>query len=248
MADKKQMTTTQTFLGGIVIGFLLLSTIGFFIMLGVYFGDDEKEVSADSGTEIVADDVVQPTEPTTAPDINVKAVDENVDHIRGNKDAKITLIEYSDIECPFCKRFHNTTLQVFDEYSEDVRLVFRHFPLDMLHKNARAEANATECAAEQGKFWEMLDLIFEETLSNDGLDLDKLPDYAKSLGLNVSQFSSCVEEQKYADKVKADEKSGVDAGAQGTPYSVLVGPDGEVVPISGAQPFESVSAAIESFL
>lgn len=103
--------------------------------------------------------------------ITFRAVDTGKEIVRGNPNAKITIIEYSDLECPFCKRFHATMEQVLATYGNDIRVVFRHFPLDSLHKKARTEANAVECAGEQGKFWEFIDGIFAVTPSNDGLDI-----------------------------------------------------------------------------
>ena len=111
----------------------------------------------------------------TAKENNVKAVS-SADHIRGNPNAKVKVIEFSDPECPFCKRFHDTMNQIIDEYgkSGQVAWVYRHFPLDAIHSKARKESEALECANEQGggaNFWAYLDRLFEVTPSNDGLDL-----------------------------------------------------------------------------
>lgn len=103
--------------------------------------------------------------------VTYRAVDVSKEAVRGNVNAQITIIEYTDLECPYCKRFHQTMEQIMATYSNDVRLVLRHFPLDSLHKKSRAEANAVECAAEQGKFWEYVDGIFKVTPSNDGMDI-----------------------------------------------------------------------------
>lgn len=193
----------------------------------------------------------QPT-PAAAPGPVVgefRAVDEKTDHIRGAANAKVTIIEYSDLECPFCKRFHPTMLQVIKDYGSDVRWVYRHFPLASLHSQAVAEANATECAAEQGKFWELADKIYEVTPSNDGLDLTKLPEYAREVGVaNIAQFEKCVAGSTYGERVNADLADAEAAGGTGTPYSVVIGPKGEKLPIEGAQPYASVKAAIDSLL
>ena len=180
--------------------------------------------------------------------ITVRPVDAKNDHIRGDKNAKITIVEYSDLECPFCKNFHNTMIQVLDANKANVRWVYRHFPLDSLHSQARKEALASECASEQGKFWEFIDLVFQETTSNDGLDLAKLPDYARRINLNVNQFNACVSSEKYAAAIREDEQDAQAAGARGTPYSVILGPKGETIPISGALPAAQVQSAIDSLL
>jgi protein-disulfide isomerase len=192
--------------------------------------------------------------PDAAPDAAEAVVGDmrpvtEADHIRGPANARVTLVEYSDLECPFCKRFHPTVQQLLQEYPNDVRWVYRHFPLEQLHAQAPKEAEATECAADQGKFWELTDLIYELTPSNDGLDLAQLPAYARQAGVaNIPQFEACLESGKYADKVAADLADATAAGGQGTPYSVLIGPDGTKVPVSGAQPYASVKAAVDRLL
>ncbi len=170
------------------------------------------------------------------------------DHIRGNKNAKITLIEYSDFECPFCKKFYSTTNQIISEYKDSVRLVFRHYPLNF-HANAQKQAEATECANELGgndKFWEYHDKIFERTTSNGtGFALDKLTPLAKELGLDDNKFRSCLDSNKYAQHVKDDMAGGQQAGVQGTPGTIFIDAKGESKLISGALPFELFKQAID---
>ena len=103
--------------------------------------------------------------------VTVRAVDASKEAVRGNAKAKISLIEYSDFECPFCKQFHNTMQQVMAAHEKDVKWVYRQFPLDSLHQKARPEALMSECAGEQGKFWEFTDSVFKVTPSNDGMDI-----------------------------------------------------------------------------
>ncbi|KKW42008.1 MAG: Sodium/proton antiporter [Candidatus Magasanikbacteria bacterium GW2011_GWA2_56_11] len=109
-----------------------------------------------------------PPEPTTGLAIRAVGADEPV---KGNQNAKITIVEYSDFECPFCKRYHDTMAQIIAKYGNEVRWVYRHLPLDSLHRKARTEALAAECAGEQGKFWEFTDQVFAVTPSNDGIDI-----------------------------------------------------------------------------
>lgn len=154
----------------------------------------------------------------------------STDHIRGSKNAKIVLMEYSDTECPFCKLYHVEMKKVFDEFGKnnDVAWVYRHFPISYgdnpLHKKAAKEAEATECAAELGgedKFWEYLDKVYEITPSNDGLDLSKLPEIAVTVGLDKDKFVSCLDSGKYAAKVKDSYDEALKSGAQGTPYTII---------------------------
>lgn len=247
------LSSKQSFTAGLVGGVLSLCTIGFFILLWVVLGGRVSlggSVNAGQGAQIGAGNPTPtiPTEPGAPVVVKVREVDAKTDHIRGNAKSKISIVEYSDLECPFCKRFHETMKQVVDKYGDKIRWVYRHFPLDQLHSKARTEALATECASEQGKFWEYTDLIYQETGSNDSLDLAKLPEYAQRVGLNVGKFQKCLDDKKYADRVQSDADDAVAAGARGTPYSVLVGPKGETVVISGAQPFEAIEQMLKQFV
>lgn len=238
------------FIFGAVLGFLVLCTIGFFILLCMFirndgFGGSEKVAVRPGVVPTVTDD----DSPQPAGDVLLREVDEDRDHIRGSEDAKVTFVTYTDLECPFCKRFHETMTEVMKKYGKDVRMVYRQFPIDQLHAKARPEALATECAAEQGKFWELTDIIFKETTSNDGLDLAKLPAYAKQAGVkDAAKFAACIETQKFASRIQEDEADGQGAGARGTPYSIILGPNGEKVPLNGAYPLAQVEQIVDSLL
>ncbi|MFA7314491.1 MAG: thioredoxin domain-containing protein [Candidatus Magasanikbacteria bacterium] len=246
------MSPQQTFVFGLVGGVMLLCTLGFFILLGLFLkgGDNSLsfgKVNDTANNPSVVDNNVNnaPSQPVA---INVKDVDLKNDHIRGNKDAKITIIEFSDTECPFCKRFHETMQQVMEKYSNDVRWVYRNMPLDGLHQKARNEALALECANAQGKFWEFTDMVYDKTTSNDGLDQALLPVFAKEVGINVAKFNTCLETKQFASVVQAHEADGQAAGGQGTPYSVLIGPDGTKTAINGAYPYAQVEQMVKKYL
>ena len=183
----------------------------------------------------------------------VKAVTSD-DHILGNPDARLVVVEYSDTECPYCKNFHNTMNQIIKEHGSngDVAWVYRHFPLDVLHKKARNEALATECVASLGGnnlFWNYLNRIFEVTGSNDALPEEELYTLAEEQGIDRAKFTACMEDGKLAEKVESDYQSGLDAGVKGTPYSIiLVKGSNSVVPIDGAQPYSMVSNVINTLL
>ncbi len=245
------MSPIQVFIFGVVEAILVLCTLGFFIMIGVYFQSNDSDSGSNSPIVLnnnaqnpsAADNNAAPTK------ITVAAVDPKVDHIRGNANAKVTLIEYSDLECPFCKTFHPTMQQIMAKYGTQVRWVFRHFPLDSIHSQARPEAIASECAAEQGKFWEFIDKVYAVTPGNDGLDLSQLGNYAKEAGVkNISKFQSCVDSKKYADRVQRDSTSGAEGGVRGTPNTIIVGPNGETTIVNGAEPFSSVEAKLQQYL
>lgn len=174
------------------------------------------------------------------------------DHVRGSRNARILLIEYSDFECPFCKNFHSTAKQTVENYNNEVAWVFRHFPLDQIHSKARKEAEAVECAFGLGgeeTFWKMADKIFEITPGNNGLDLDTLPTLASQIGLNQNQFKNCLESGKYAPRVESDYQNGVKDGVQGTPGNFLLDTKtGKVEALPGAVPFGTIKTSIDDLL
>ena len=175
------------------------------------------------------------------------------DHILGNPNADIIIMEYSDTECPFCKQFHTTLRRVMEEYGKDgkVAWVYRHFPIDSLHSKARKESEATECANELGgveKFWEYTNTLYEVTNSNNSLDPAELPKIAKTVGLDVKAFNSCLSSGKYADKVEADYQDAVKTGGRATPHSLLISKDGTKTTVQGAQAYESLKAVLDALL
>ena len=170
--------------------------------------------------------------------------------VRGGRDAKVTVVEYSDLECPFCKQFHATMKQVINEYGGKVKWEFRHFPLTQLHPKAPKEAEAAECAGELGgndAFWKFVDRVYEVTPGNNGLDPAELPKIAEYVGLKKQKFETCLSSGKYAAKVQAETAQAQADGAQGTPYSLIVSGD-KRTPVSGAVPLESLKGMIEPLL
>jgi len=172
--------------------------------------------------------------------------------IKGKKDAPVTLVEFSDYQCPFCGRFFGSTLPALKaEYIETgkVRYAFRDFPLDRIHPNARKAAEAAHCAGDQGKYWEMHDLLFQ---NQQALEVDKLKTYASRLDLDSAAFATCVDTEKYKATVQKNLEDGVAAGVRGTP-SFFVGktrPNGTIqgVMISGARPTQDFRQAIDHLL
>jgi len=148
------------------------------------------------------------------------------DHIYGNPDAKISLIEYSDFECPFCKKFHLIPKKLVDDFEGKVNWVFRYFPLSSHNPQAQKEAEAAECASEQGgdaSFWKYADQIFQRTGTNGrGLPTEKLIPLAEEIGLNREQFKKCLKSERYKDRVLEDFSEGSRIGIRGTPGSVLL--------------------------
>lgn len=174
----------------------------------------------------------------------------SADHILGNSNAEIVVVEYSDLECPFCKVFHTTMHRIVDEYGGKVAWVYRHYPIEQLHSKAIKEAEASECAYEQGgnaMFWRYIDQVFAITEANNTLDTAELPRIAGKLGLDVASFNECLSSGKYTAQIKKDIEEAIKAGARGTPYSIII-KGKQQIPINGAEPFESVKAKIDSLL
>lgn len=214
---------------------------GALIAGAVYFGTvGPKQLSV----PVAPTAAPQPTRPPASLDITPIT---DTDHIRGAVDAPITILEYSDLECPFCKLFHQSMIRVLQDYPGKVRWVYRHAPLIQLHQKAPTEANASECAAAQGKFWEFTDVVFEATNSNDSLDLTKLPEYAKQAGVtDVAAFKQCVDENTFKDKVDAQLADGIQAGLQGTPFNMVIKADGTKMQLGGGVPYEQLKTIIDS--
>ncbi|MEJ2482667.1 MAG: thioredoxin domain-containing protein [Gemmatimonadota bacterium] len=158
----------------------------------------------------------------------------------GPETAPVTIVEFSDFECPFCLRIHPTLKQVMDEYDGRVRLVFRQFPLNNIHPHAQKAAEASLCADAQGKFWEMHDAMFENPRE---LAVEDLKTRATEIGLDRQEFEACLDSGKFSDEVLADLDAGRALGVTGTPALYINGRF-----LSGAQPYEVISRVIEDEL
>ncbi len=219
---------------------------GTLIAAAVYFGQVGPKQLPAGDVAGVQSDADTPT--PQAPSLAVRPIASD-DHIRGSENAKITILEYSDLECPFCKVFHESMAQLLRDYPDDVRWVYRHAPLEQLHQKAFAEANAAECAADQGKFWEFTDVIFSTTHSNDFINLDDLPEYARQAGVeNIAQFEACVAGDLHRDKIEADLQDGIAAGLRGTPFNMIIFADGTKQQLGGGVPYERLKATVEPLL
>lgn len=184
--------------------------------------------------------------------ISARAYDPAKDYILGNPNAEVKVVEYADLECPYCKTFHTTMHQIMDYYGESgkVAWVYRPFPLGQLHSKAPKEAEAAECAADQGgaaTFFKYIDKVYEVTPGSNGLDLAQLPVIAGQIGINVDQFNQCLSSGKYTKKIQDSYNEAIKLGAQGTPYILLMVGD-EAVTLNGSQPYDSMRAAIDALL
>lgn len=190
-----------------------------------------------------------PVEETT--NLDVVAPVTSADHIYGNPNAPITLIEYSDLDCPFCDRFHGTMEQLVAEYPDDVRWVYRHFPLDF-HPHAYNEAIVAECVGKLGgsdAFWKILRPLLAIS-SSQSAEFNTDPIFAETnkLGINTAELSTCIDSGEFKTKIDQNLANGAATGGNGTPWTIVIGPDGQHQSISGAQPYTVVKSVIDGML
>lgn len=212
---------------------------GLLIAGAVYFGGDKPDIGNKAA----------PNNPENFKEI--KAVGKE-DHILGNPNAKVVIVEYSDLQCPFCQQFHTSMNELLNTLGKDgkVAWVYRHLPLTQIHPYAEKAAEGSECAAELGgekKFFEFIDNIFAdgETQANKVKDLSAV---AKAIGLDQVKFDACLNGGKYAAKVKEGMNEGIGAGVSGTPTSFIL-VDGKVVnTIPGVVPIAELKTGIEALL
>ncbi len=233
-----QPQTTSTSIAipvAIVFGFGLIAAAVFFSGFG-----------SAPATAIKPSDV--PAEPVKA---EVRPLDDS-DFVRGNPNAPIVVIEYSDYDCPFCKNFHDTMNTVMDEFAVGgkVAWAYRQFPLEQLHPNAPRISEAAFCVGELGgdeAFWKFSDSIFNEREVNEPTAMSRLPEFAEAAGVKTADFNTCLSSGRNKAKVEASIQEGVAAGAQGTPYSIVMVGDQQAV-INGAQPYAVVKQIIENLI
>ena len=226
----------------------LLFAAGFFI--GTLYQENQqlkKVAVAQPGA--AADQPTEPQGPTADTLAAMPAVSDD-DYIRGDENADIVLVEYSDYECPFCNRFHPTTKQILDEFS-NVALVYRHYPLPF-HPLAQKAAETAECVGKAGgneAFWSFTDSLFAAAEATGGtLSQKMLDDAVADSGASASQVAACVESGEMTERVTAQSTTGGAAGISGTPGTIIVvkGEPKELIP--GALPFDQVKTMIEKYL
>lgn len=183
-------------------------------------------------------------QPTTAPETQeIVRYDVPVDDdpYYGPENAPITIIEFSDFECPYCRKWHVEVFQrLLDTYSGQIKFVYRDFPLTTIHPNAFPAAEAANCAGEQGVYWAYHDQLFGMQL---GLGKDSYTQYAEQLGINMDTFNACLKDEKYKDEIQADFEYAAQLGVRSTPTFFING-----IALVGAQSFETFQQVIEKEL
>jgi len=222
----------------IICGFAMIAIAIFFTNQG----GSNSEQAANQTPEVTPEELT---------DGVARSVDET-DYILGNPNAPIVMIEYSDYDCPFCKQFHNTMHQIMDEYGVTGRIawVYRQFPLAELHPNSPKISEAALCVGDIGgndAFWTFSDLIYDGRNIDQGTNVTKLMQYAEASGIERSQYSACMNEGRMKKTVENSIRDGYDAGARGTPYTILLVGNQQAV-INGAQPYDVVKGIVENLI
>jgi len=219
-------------LTGLVVIVLLLSVVNLY-----------QNLSINSNVKMLSAKIMEPLENNNLPEQPVKIeVSADDDSVKGNKDAPITIIEFSDFQCPFCGKFFTDTLPELEEKyikTGKAKLVYRDFPLEF-HPFAQKAAEASECAHEQDKYWEYHNKLFE---NQNALDINSLKQYAKDLSLNTAKFNDCLDSGKMSAEVQKDFADGRKYGVSGTPTFYVNG-----IQLVGAHPFETFDALIKQQL
>ena len=240
---KRKETPFIIAISAIAVIALILSAYATFSVVHMKKGKDKDEETTFK-TDVykvidayIAEKSGQPTGPV---DVSIEGA-----AVKGSEKAKVTIVEFSDFECPFCGRYVKETYpQILKDYVDTgkVKYVFRHFPLPM-HASAAGAANAAECIREQGgdeMFFEYHDVLFA---NQSALGVDKLKEYASKFSIDQQKFVACVDGNTYADKIAKDFADGGEYGVRGTPAFFING-----MPLSGAQPLQAFETAIADAL
>ena len=249
------MIKKSTFTGLIVVLTVVIAISAFFA--GSYVSDSDRITKSDLDAAIVRLESKIEISPQSSSQPNTQQVKVSIDDdpMKGNPNAPITIIEFSDYECPFCGRFYFNTLPLIEENYIDTgkaNFVYRDFPIQSIHRNAATAAVAAECADEQEMFWEFHNMIFENKSTWDKLEgidlLNEFEQYASSLELNSEEFNSCLKSGKYLDEVRNDLQDGRDYGVDGTPGFFIGNDKIGYVELKGAQPYENFKKVIDDRL
>jgi len=257
LENKEKISVKKSTFNGLIIGVILLVGISSFFAGSYSSNLNSDQISQDDLDKALSKlelKLLQNQLPTKQAVEPVKISADN-DPIIGDPHAPITIIEFSDFQCPFCARFNAQTLPaILDEYIEQgkVKLVFRDFPIQSIHPNALPASVAAECANDQNKFREMHDILFEKQNEWNKKEtteaLSMFSQYASNIELDMEVFDSCLTSGKHIDEIKKDLEDGRDYGVTGTPGFFVGNEQIGFVELKGAQPFESFKKVIDAQL
>ncbi len=255
--NNEKISVKKSTFNGLIIGLIVVIGVAAFFAGSYITNLNSNQISEEDLEAAIAKlelKILQNQLPTKQTNLTMKISVDN-DPIIGNPDAPITIIEFSDFQCPFCARFYTQTLPlIYEEYIEPgkVKLVFRDYPIQSIHPNAVPAAVASECANEQGKFKEMHDMLFEKQnewskqKTADALSL--FSQYATKIQLEQEVFDSCLTSGKYIEEIRKDLDDGRDYGVTGTPGFFVGNDQIGYVELKGAQPFDSFKKIIDTQL
>lgn len=249
---------------GILLGIAVISTIAFFVLLfrsakDVNPAQEQGNVKGEAVKQEEQAQAQADTQNEATVDLSRLSITSN-DHVKGDKNAPVTIVLYDDMECPFCGAFEGTNKEVIDMLKQrspgwepvmpnlikdyvnhgKVKIIYRHFPLSF-HQNALPAAEASECAGAQGKFWEMHDKIFE--INGAELSEEKFKTLARDLKLDMDKYNGCMAGREMQNKIREDMQSAAALGVEGTPAAFVNGQA-----LSGAVPYDSFRQVVEEEL
>lgn len=241
----------KTFLAGFVTALLVFFSIGFFVLLakGNNFANGDNSKNSFGTEQVIKKDTSANKPSADKTGIKIKPVTSK-DHIRGDlKKAQVVIVEFSDYDCPFCRRFHPTMKQIMSDYGDKVAWIYRHFPLDSLHPITRKKAEAAECVAKLGgndAFWKFTDALYDSARGK--ITINDLPNIAVEAGVKKSDFQKCLDSGETKDIVQSQYQDAVVSGGRGTPYSVVLTRDGQKIPLEGALPVDDIKSVLDPIL
>lgn len=230
-----EKTHLLTILVSIVIGLSVLNLV-FTMMV-------DTKLSGITGSAVAGNNNIAAQPTNNGQTQRVQITDISGDPYVGSKDAKVTIVEFSDYQCPYCGMFESNTYPTLKSQYIDtgkVKLVLKNFPLTSIHQNAQKAAEAGECANEQGKYWEYHAKLFA---NQQALDITSLKQYASDLNFDTTKFNSCLDTGKMTSAVQKDQTEGSTYGVSGTPTFYING-----IELVGAQPFSAFQQVIDSEL
>lgn len=250
----QQITVNKSTYNRLIIAIISVAIVSAFLV-GYVVGGETAEPKEVIIREVVRDSQTrQTTQEQFGPQI-IRNISIDDDPMKGDPDAPITIIEFSDFQCPFCAKFHQSTLPLIEQNYISigkVNFVYRDFPIQSIHPNAVTAALASECADDQGKFWEIHDMIFENQRNWQGLQISQstsiFKEYAIEIGLNTDEFDSCMTSGKHFEEIQNDLNDGVAYGVTGTPGFFVGNEKIGFTKLTGAQPFSTFQRVIDEQL
>ncbi len=239
MEPDQAQTSSPAIPIAIIVGFAMIAIAIFFTSKGDSEPTQVVVQQGDSGeAEVITTGGPRPVDET--------------DYIRGNPNAPILLIEYSDFDCPFCKQYHNTMNSIMDEFGVDGRVawVYRQFPIEQLHPNSPRISEAALCVGDLGgntKFWQFTDLLFEQRDYDAPTNVVRLPEYAERVGVDRNEYTTCMDSGRMRQAVVDSTKDGFNAGIRGTPYTYVVAGNQQAV-VNGARSYDTIRGIVTNLV